>query len=279
MKLFAPQLLRWSAAVFSLAVSMPGCITPREKKDMQNDVFNVQTRLLTLERQVTDANKDLRNTGESAAKRVASAQSDLDRVYRELQQMRGEIDALRIGVTTGQMPGAAAGEGSSVAASLSQLSERMEAVEQSQEELLEALKKAGVKGQKKAKKSIASVDELQAAFDDKHFKQVVEDAPKLTKEGSAGEKEQARFLLAEAYYKLGKMREAALRYNDFIDAKPSAKFLPLAKMRIGDCFRNLGDVATAKVYYEELIKEFPKSDEAAKAKERLAGGASESDKG
>jgi TolA-binding protein len=41
-------------------------------------------------------------------------------------------------------------------------------------------------------------------------------------------------------------------------------------MRLGDCFRNLGDAGTAKIYYEELIKEFPNSNEASKAKERLA---------
>jgi TolA-binding protein len=41
-------------------------------------------------------------------------------------------------------------------------------------------------------------------------------------------------------------------------------------MRLGDCFRHLGDNETAKLYYEELIRDFPNTDEAAKAKERLA---------
>jgi TolA-binding protein len=41
-------------------------------------------------------------------------------------------------------------------------------------------------------------------------------------------------------------------------------------MRIGDCFKNLGDDTTARLYYEELIKEYPKSEEASKARESLA---------
>jgi TolA-binding protein len=65
------------------------------------------------------------------------------------------------------------------------------------------------------------------------------------------------------------MREAALKFNEFLESKPGKKYLATAKMRIGDCFRHLGDGATAKVYYEELIKEFPDSDEATKAKEGL----------
>jgi TolA-binding protein len=66
------------------------------------------------------------------------------------------------------------------------------------------------------------------------------------------------------------MRIAALKYNEFLESNPPKNYLPLVKMRLGDCFRNLGDAGTAKIYYEELIKEFPNSNEASKAKERLA---------
>lgn len=265
-----------------LAVFVLGaCITPKEKKEMQNDLFNVQTRLLSLERNVTDTTKEARSTGDSAAKRVASTQADMERMSREIQQIHGDIDALRIGVTTGSMPGAPEDE-SSVGAQLTTIAERLQAVEEAQEELLEALKKAGLKGSSAkatTKKGIANVKEMQKAFDAKHYKQITEEGPKVVKGAEGKDKEQGLFLLAESLFKLGKMREAALKYSDFLETKPDDKLLPLAKMRLGDCFRHLGDGETARVYYEELVKEFPDSDEAAKAKERLADGGNGAEKG
>ena len=143
------------------------------------------------------------------------------------------------------------------------------------------MKKAGLgKGKKKGEKGAAekggdrrpaaSVADLQKEFDDKHYKWVADDAAKLLRSAEGADKEQARFLVAESYFKLGDFRQAALKYNDFLESKPAKKNVPLAKMHMGDAFRKLGDAETAKVYYEELIKEFPTSDEAAKAKDRLA---------
>jgi TolA-binding protein len=281
----SPKIVR--AALGLLVLS--ACITPKEKKDMQNDLFNVQTRLMSLERTITDTSKEAKTSGDTAAKKVASTQSDMERLSRDIQQIRGDIDALKIGVQTGQLPGAPEGGEPSLAARLQELTDRLQNVELSQEELLAALKKAGLKaggGKKEGKgdgkdkdRALGSAKDLKDAYDAKHYKQVAEEAPNVLKKASAKDKEQVLFLHAESLFKLGKMREAALKYNDFLDGKPEPKLVPLAKMRIGDCFRHLGDGETAKVYYEELIKEFPDSDEAAKAKERLAGGGGGAEKG
>jgi hypothetical protein len=255
----------------SALLLVSACMTPSEKRDMQNDMFNVQTRLLNLEQSLTDTSKKAETTGDSAAKRLASTSTQLDKMARDIQQVRGEMDALRIGVVTGQMPGSSPEDGS-VAQTLTQIGERLDAIEQAQQELLDALAKSGVKKPAVAKKTgggAKGAEDLQKAFDAKRYKQVAEDAPRLLKAGGGG-KEQISFLYAESLFKLGKLRDAALKYNDFIESKPSAKYLPLAKMRIGDCFRHLGDGVTAKLYYEELVKEFPDTEEAARAKERLA---------
>jgi len=269
------HLVRVVPRVIAALLLTTSCITPSEKKGMKDDIFNAQTRLLNLERLLADTSKEGRSNVENASKRLASTQSELERLSKEMQQVHGDIDALKVGVTTGQMPGIdAAQQENSISAQVAKLSERLTAIEQSQEELLDAIKKAGLKSNKKkadnhTKPTDAIVD-LQQTFDHKKYKQVIDEAPKVIKSGSADEKEQARFLLAESYYKTGKLREAALKYNDFLDGKPSKKNLPLAKMRMGDCFKQLGDAATAKVYYEELIRDFPDSDEAARAKKRLA---------
>lgn len=264
----------------ALAAFFSGCIMPSEKKAMQGDIFNMQTRLLSIEQNVTETKNETKNTGESANKRIAATKADMDKLSSDIQKLRGDIDALRVGVVTGQLPGTDPEKEGSVAATLNAINTRLESVEANQEDLLDSLKKAGLgkKGGSAAKpaadtakkKPSGGVEELQAAYDDKKYKQVSEDAMKLIKEAKGPDRDTARFLLAESLFKLGKMRDAALRYNELVEGKPAAKYLPVSKMRIGDCFKNLGDVATASLYYEELIKEFPKSDEAGKAKEKLA---------
>lgn len=268
------------------------CITPSEKKQMKDDLFNAQTRLLNLERLLADNSKEGKSNSEAAIKRIAGTQAELERIGTELQKLHGDIDELRVGVTSGQLPGVdPAQQENSVAAQLAKISERMTAVEQAQEELLDAIHKAGVKGSKKKDqnrdaggaekggKSASNAQELQRAFDDKYFKQVTEDGERLLKENGTKDKETVRFLVAESYFKQGKFREAALNYGEFLEKKPPKKLVATAKMHIADAFKKLGDTSTANVYYEELIKEFPNSSEAEHAKERLAGGKSAASKG
>lgn len=261
------------AGIVILASSLTACITPGEKRVMKDDIYSVQMRLLNLERLLADTSKDAKSTGDSATKRIASTQAELERMSRELQMIRGEIDALRVGVLTGQLPGAdPSAQEHSVAKNLSKLSDRVAAVESAQEDLIDVLKKAGVKSGKKkdSRKTVTEVGELQRAFEEKRYKQVIEDGAHVGKPSNSDESEQIQYLIAESQFRLGNIKEAALKFNDFVDSKPSSKYLAIAKLRLGDCFRHLGDTATSNVFYEELIKEFPTSDEAAKARERLA---------
>jgi TolA-binding protein len=261
-----------AAAVTALtAAALSGCITPSEKRQLKNDLFAAQTRILTLEKQLADTSKEAKTSGASSVKKIASTQADMDKIARDIQLLRGELDAMRHAMRTGVVPGEE-GNGEEGGMTLPKLAERVEAIEQAQEEMIEALNKAGVKkGSKKAaRKASASLKDLGSAFKAKKYKDVVDDAPEVIKKESGDAKAEARYLWAEAYFKLGKMRDAALKFNDLADSKPPQSMLPAVKMRLGDCFRNLGDPATAKIYYEELVNDFPSTDEALKAKERIA---------
>ena len=255
-----------------MSVAMTSCITPNEKKQIRKDVFDAQARILHLESLLNASNKG----GSESNKRLANTSASLDRMTRDLQMLRGDIDGLRIGVITGQMPGISEENADkSIASTLTDLSERIEQLEKSQDELLAAIKSSGSKKSRKkstpkVRTPMTSANSLKSSFDKKRYKHVVEDAPKVLKKSSGKDKEQTLYLFAESLYKLGKVREAALKYNDFIESRPSNTFLPSAKLRMGDCFRHLGDSDTAKLYYDELIREFPDSSQAGKAKEQIA---------
>ena len=258
--------MRRSLILLGLLVLATGCITPSEKKAMKGDIFSLQTRLLQVEKQYQVETKE---ASKSANKRIASTYSDMEKLKKDIREMRGNLDALRMGVITGQMPGASAAEGS-VASSLSALNERMDAIEETQKEIVAAVKKAGLKTRKRSRKPAKSLSALEEQFEKKQYNYVVEDSGKLLSGASVEDRSEIQYLQAEALYKLGRMRDAALKFNDLIEASPEAERLRHAKMRMGDCFKNLGDKESAKIYYEEVITEFPDSEEASKSKTQMA---------
>lgn len=242
-----------------------GCFTAAKEKQINSDIYNLQQRLFELEKNVTTTTTV---SNEKNRKQIASASTNMEKLTVEIQKIKGEVDAIRVGVKTGQIPGEEIQEGSMLY-TLNDILTRLETVEASQSEILDAIKGSGNKGSKK-KNRLRSLKDLQNAFNKKLYPKVVEDAPTLLKKvRKTSSKEEIKFLHAESLYKLGKLRDAALKFNDFIESKPSDKRLPQAKLRMGDCFRHLGDKATSRVYYSEVIDQFPESDQAKTAKQRL----------
>ncbi len=267
------------------ALGTGGCLTPAKERQYNDDIFSLQTRVLQLENRLSNQDKSYQTRDESANQRLASASTSLEKVNGDLQRLRGEIDALRVGVMTGQMPGTDPDQEGSVAKTLSELAKRLEGVEEQQKQILTAIEKSSsevateTKGGKDQDRSatkdrdeqLRSYGDLKKAFETKKYKAVAADADAvLASTKKKTQKEDIVFFQAESLFKLGKLRDAALKYNDFVDMKPAAKRITQAKLRMGDCFRSLGDKETAKLYYEELVAKHPNTAEAKKAKELLS---------
>ena len=225
-----------------------------------------ETRVLQLEGSVKGGAKLRVNT----SRNLATTGTQIEKLKMEIQKLRGEIDTLRVGVVTGQLPGQESAQEGSVAQSIAGIDERLNAVEEQQKTLISAIEKAGVKkSKKKSRKPIRSLKALNASFKAKHYKHIAIDAPALLRKSkSSRDKEEVLYLYAESLYKLGRLRDAALKYNEYLEGKPE-EHIAHAKMRLGDCFRHMGDRDTAKIYYEELVSKHPRTAEAEKARERL----------
>jgi TolA-binding protein len=256
---------------------LAGCLTPAEEQQLKDDIFALQARLAQVENQSSSLGKEITT---QSSRQEASINTRLDKFAIEIQRIKGDIDALRIGVTTGQLPGVDPEQEGSLAKNLSDVSARLEALEENQNKILGAIDKAieAKKPEKKAtqdkaaKKTTAlkDLEDLRAAYSKKRYKVIAEEGGKIV-EGikNKKDKQEALFLYADSLYRSGQIREAALSFNDFIDTKPKDN-LPVALLRMGDCFKELGDVETAKIYYEELIQKFASSEEAKQAKGKLA---------
>jgi TolA-binding protein len=214
-------------------------MTPMQKKEMEDDIYRLQTRVLQLESMISNNRVSEQKVGEQHHKSIASTSSDVERLNIEVKRMKGDIDALRVGVQTGQMPGQ---EGSQDTKSTD--------------------KKESLSGN-------ADAASVQAAFERKHFKEVVEDAPSALKKAKGKDREQVLMAYGESLMRLNRPKEAALQFNEVVELKPTERNMAIAKLRLGDAFKSMGDKDTSKLFYEEVASKYGNTPEGEKAKKAL----------
>ena len=265
-----------SYSLLFLLVLTSACATRAKHAALEGDIFVLKKRMLDIEHSITATRQEQDSKSSVGNKKIAGVRGRLDAFESKLQKITGQLDAVKVGVITGRYPGLSS-EHESVAGTLSALQTRMDELSTTQAALLKEFKallalydrKNKVKRSKKRKK-ITDLAGIKTAFGRKHYRYVFEDARAVIKrlQGQATRFE-AMYLLAESTFKLGKIRDAALYFNDLVDAGGEKKFLRLAKLRLGDCFRHLGDKKTARLFYQDVIDNFSASKEAKKAAEKL----------
>jgi tol-pal system protein YbgF len=80
----------------------------------------------------------------------------------------------------------------------------------------------------------------------------------------------AQNYVGEAYYRQRDFRQAMDEFQKTVDGYTQAAQVSEALLKIGLCQRALGDAARAKASWEQLVKQFPRSDAARQARTLLA---------
>jgi len=264
--------IKWVGLLVVGGASLGGCLTHGDKKELQDQLFEVRTKMLTIEGQLHETGQ----RGSSADQRLASSYVKIETLQGELQRILGEIDRLKIGVQTGKLPGTKEEE-ASVAATLHGVETRVAELEKAQVEILTALEKvkshhgAGKKGAAadKDKGKGKSLEVLEEAFTHKKYSSIVEEAPALLKKKQVKHLDRVHYLYAESLFRLSRLEEAALEYDKLLKIPTLTSSYPHIQLRLGDCFRRLGDKATALIYYGELTAKSPNSSEAKSAEEHI----------
>jgi tetratricopeptide (TPR) repeat protein len=236
---------------------------------MQKDLDTVKSRMLELDAKLQQEVKEAENTGKNANLNIASTSTRIEKLTSDIQRIKGDIDVLRVGVTTGKLPGVEDEQEDSVGKTLSDLMARIEALEDAQKEMLTALKKMGQPSKSDAKaqnpkseaETLVGIRDFRKAFDDKKYTQILKDVEPAIKRNSGNVKNELLYFEFESLYQLGRWQDSALKLDGFLKASPPANLKLKAQLRLGDCFRKLGDKDTAKIFYQELIDNSPKSAE------------------
>jgi TolA-binding protein len=80
---------------------------------------------------------------------------------------------------------------------------------------------------------------------------------------------EALYRLAEAAYNSGDFKLAISRFQEVIDKDESNKWSAWALLRQGECFEELKQPGNARLFYEDVIRLYPKSAAAKDAKKKL----------
>jgi len=80
----------------------------------------------------------------------------------------------------------------------------------------------------------------------------------------------AQNYIGEAFYRQRDYRQAAAEFQKTVDSYTQAAQVSEALLKIGLCRRALGDVPGARATWEQVLKQFPKSDAARQARTLLA---------
>jgi len=80
----------------------------------------------------------------------------------------------------------------------------------------------------------------------------------------------AQNYIGEAYYRQRDYRQAMVEFQKTVDSYTLAVQVSEALLKIGLCQRELGDAERAKAAWEQVVKQFPKSDAARQARALLA---------
>jgi TolA-binding protein len=258
----------------ALSFMSVGCFRDDE---LRKELFTANTRILALENEFQDKHQMNSRQQVSASSRVSQMQD-------ELAKLRGEVDRLQVGIQKGEVPGLDDHEPSiakQVAAiheqlkdvDLHKLQERMIALEKAQTEMLSLLEKMDKKKLTKPHNKRAALQNTKGfehAFHNKQFKDIVDEAPTvLSGKIAHKEAESIRYFYSESLYRLGNMREAAVSFAELLEQDLRAELAPKVRLRMGDCFRNLGDKKTAIAYYKLLVEKFPKATESEEARKHL----------
>ena len=97
----------------------------------------------------------------------------------------------------------------------------------------------------------------------KRFQEVIARFPK------SENADNSQFWIGEIYYREKWYEKAILEYQKVIEKYPNGNKVPAALLKQGLAFHNIGDKPNSRHILEDLIKKYPKSNEAKIAREKL----------
>ncbi len=266
--------------LFLISVSLlvvGGCATTDDLKKSQRDydsklsalradVDKLQTRLDALEKNVADTTRDLR-------KNQADLGADFGSVRDNVQNMRGQVEEMHKEFS-------GVGKGQNLKTRLDDMAFRIGYLENflgiAKKESTNGAKVEGV-GVGAAEATAEPKNDVEAAynacyklFKEGQYVKAREEFVKFLKQHpKTAFSDNAQFWIGETWYVEDKFERAIVEYQKVVKDYPNGDKVPYALLKQGMAFQKLGDKASAKIVYNQVIKKYPQTNQARVAKAKL----------
>jgi tol-pal system protein YbgF len=229
----------------------------------QGDVEKLQARLDKFEKNYTETMRDVRNN-------QANLGADLGAVRDDVRTLRGRMEEMN-------KEFAATGRSQDLKNQLDDLSLRVGHIENSlgigkkepggqRSEATRGEPSAEVKTDPKAAYNACYklFKDGQYAKAREEFQKFLRQYPKTTYSGNA------QFWIGETWYVEEKYEKAIVEYEKVIKGFPTGDKVPYSLLKQGMSFQKLGDKASAKIVYQQIIKKYPQTNQAKVARTKLS---------
>ncbi len=251
---------------------LAGCASRSDLDYLRSDVDELKTRIFKTEKEMVDLRSETR---EGVEKNLKGLQSDMEIVRKGAADLQATIESIKVDmqVAAGKLDDAAL-LAKKPADDLAFLKEDMGRRFTSIEERMAKLEK-GLDEQKKAAEATPDNPDLlyQKGLDTFRRGDIQKARELLTRFIELfplhGMVANAHYWLGETYYSEKKYDQAVLEFQEVIKKFPGKEKVPAAMLKQGMAFKELGDAKSARYIYKKLGEDFPASDEARVAREKL----------
>lgn len=262
----------------ALLLPLGACASRSDVDQMQRDMDEFKGRLFSVEQGVSSVRSE---TKEVATKGVSEVQKELDGLRRTTADLQASLDATRV-----DMQGLAgkvddlAQSGRKPLDELALLREDTNRRLTGDEDRLQKLETGFDDMQKKLTELAKAAEtpptpeglyqKAQEVFKSGDYPKAREMFGKFLEQYPDNSLAvNARFWRGETYYAEKNYEQAILEYQQVIKNYPGKEKVPAAMLKQALAFKELGDSKSAKYILKKLVDDYPLTDEAAIAKERL----------
>ncbi len=254
-----------------------GCATRNDLAGLQQDLNEVKSRTLKMEKELGGVRSETRegmeknlkgfqNDIDSLRKTTADLQASMDGNKVDLQVMGGKVDDLALQTKKPADELALLKEDADKRQTTAE--KRLEKAEKGLEELQKQVAELRTREAEKTPDAIyqRGIDAYKANDFPKsreQFSKFIELFPKHDLTANA------HYWLGENYYSEKVYDQAILEFEKVIKDFPTKGKVPAALLKQGMSFKELGDTKSARFVYKKLIESYPLADEVKAAKDKL----------
>jgi tol-pal system protein YbgF len=260
-----------------LIIALAGCASRETVDSMQRDMEEMKSRLFKMEKDIGGMRsetkegiektiKDFHKEMETQRKGAADLQATLDSTKVDMQVLTGKVDDVRV---LAQKP----------TDDLALLKEDTDRRLAAMEDRLAKLDKSFDEFQKKMTEAkAAEIEQTPDALYQKGLDTQRKGDPQKAREFLSRFLElypkhdlaaNAHYWLGETYYVEKKFDQAILEYQEVIKNYSGHEKVPAAMLKQAMAFKELGDSKSARYVYKKLTEDFPHTEEARIAKEKV----------